>query len=629
MTGEPEREGTAAVGTAAASDRRDGEIREALEQDAEQATSAIDNERRDARHTQNRTDIQRRGAREVQDQVDVRADTQRRDAREVQDQVDVEADTQRRDAREVQDQVNVEADTQRRDAREVQDQVDVQADTQRRDAREAQDQINVRADTQRRDAREAQDQIDVRADTQRRGAREAQDQIETAQDSERRDAQESFDARRDDERRDALEQNVADQQRADELEQANQNLEAFAYTVSHDLRAPLRAMDSYSAILLEEHGPALGAEGRVYAERIQAASQRMGELIAALLRLARLARAEVCLQPVDLGAEAAAVAAELQASEPRRRVRFTIQQPAWVLADRQLIRTVLQNLLGNAWKFTVNEDDAQIELRTMPEGTRTRCYIRDNGAGFDPAQAGKLFTAFQRLHSASEFPGTGIGLASVRQIVERHGGRVRATGATGEGATFSFSLAAASPQPETQTPPAAQPPRPEATLEGRHVRAGYPAVDEERRGGDERGVVAGQERDRGGDLLGLGEPAHRHVHEPALGPLRVGREKLAQQRRVHRPRAQRVDPDPLARELHAELTGHGQHAALGRGVGDLRRGRAHHGDERGGVHDGPAPLRAHVADRFLTAQVHRGQVDLLHPAPGVKPGSKNRIVVRR
>jgi signal transduction histidine kinase len=218
--------------------------------------------------------------------------------------------------------------------------------------------------------------------------------------------------------------------------------------VSHDLRAPLRTISGYSAALLEDSGPSLGAEGRGYAEKILAASQQMGELIEALLRLARLSRAEVCLEPVDLGAEAAAIAAELQAAEPQRRVGFTIQQPAWAMADRPLIRTVLQNLLGNAWKFTSGQDNAQIELGTMPDGdTRTRCYVRDNGVGFDPTQAGRLFNAFQRLHPASQFPGTGIGLASVRQIVERHGGCVQATSAAGEGATFSFTLAATNPAP--------------------------------------------------------------------------------------------------------------------------------------------------------------------------------------
>ena len=407
VTAAPQDEGTAAAGTETASDRRDGEIREALQQGEDQTVGAIASERRDARRTQDRTD------------------TQRRDARDTQEQIDVLADTQRQDARDVQDRINV------------------QADTQRQDAREAQDRIDVQADTQRRDARETQDRIDVQADTQRRDARDAQEQAERTQDSERQDAQDSFDARRAGERREAFEQTVTDHQRADELERANQNLEAFAYSVSHDLRAPLRAMNNYSALLLDEHAPGLGETERGYAENIQAASQQMTQLISALLDLARLARAEVHLQPVDLGAEAAAIAAELQASEPQRRVHFSIQQPALAMADRRLIHTVLQNLLGNAWKFTAGQDNALIELWTTPDGdTSTRCYVRDDGAGFDPAEAGKLFDPFQRMHPASEFPGTGVGLASVRQIVERHGGRVRAVGAVGEGATFSFSLAA-------------------------------------------------------------------------------------------------------------------------------------------------------------------------------------------
>jgi signal transduction histidine kinase len=399
MTGVTERDGTGATGAETASGGHDGQIREVLERDHEQAVAAIASERRDARNAQDRTD------------------------------------------------------TQRQDARDAQDLIDVQADTQRQDARDAQDLIDVQADTQRQDARDAQDLINVQAHTQRRDARDAQDQAETAQDSERQDIQDSFDARRDRERRDAFERNVTDRQQADELEQANQNLEAFAYLVSHHLRAPLQNMSGYSTVLLEDFGPILGVEGRGYAEKIQAASAQMGQLIEALLRLARLSHAEVFLQPVDLGAEAATIAAELQAAEPQRRVGFTIQQPAWVMADRPLIRIVLRNLLSNAWRFTSGQDNAQIELGTRPDGdARTRCYVRDNGAGFDPAQASKLFGAFQRLHAASQIPGTGtgIGLASVRQIVERHGGHVRATGATGEGATFSFTLAATNPAPDSR-----------------------------------------------------------------------------------------------------------------------------------------------------------------------------------
>jgi PAS domain S-box-containing protein len=229
--------------------------------------------------------------------------------------------------------------------------------------------------------------------------------------------------------------------RVRDLERSSQSLESFIYSVSHDLRAPLRALSGYSGILLEEYGGVLGEEGRGYAERIVAVSAQMGQLIDYLLQLSRVSRAELRLQPVDLGAEAARIAEDLQRQEPRRRVCFTIEKPVQALADRQLIRTVLQNLLDNAWKFTSGRDDASIEFGTAPsEDAAVCCYVRDNGAGFDSAYAGKLFQPFQRLHAARDFPGTGTGLASVRQIVERHGGRVWAEGAVGAGATFYFTL---------------------------------------------------------------------------------------------------------------------------------------------------------------------------------------------
>lgn len=229
--------------------------------------------------------------------------------------------------------------------------------------------------------------------------------------------------------------------RADELERSNRNLETFTYSVAHDLRAPLRALGGFSSALVEDCGDDLGEVGRGYAERIQAASEQMAVLIDDLLLLSRVARAEMHLQTVDLGATAAAIAAELQQGSPDRHVRFTIQHPVQARADPTLIRTVLQNLVENAWKFTSGRDGATIEFAAVPSGhAGVCCYVRDNGAGFDPAYADKLFQPFQRLHSASEFPGTGIGLASVRQIVERHGGRVWAEGAVGEGATFHFTL---------------------------------------------------------------------------------------------------------------------------------------------------------------------------------------------
>jgi PAS domain S-box-containing protein len=228
---------------------------------------------------------------------------------------------------------------------------------------------------------------------------------------------------------------------ADDLERANRNLESFTYSVSHDLRAPLRAMGGFSAALLEECGDVLGDDGRGYAERIQAASEQMARLIDDLLHLSGISRAEMNLQTIDLGAEADRIAKELQHDGPDRSVRFVIQRPVWALADLILIRTVLQNLLDNAWKFTSRRDDALIEFGTTPVAdAEVCCYVRDNGAGFDPAYVGKLFTPFQRLHTTREFPGTGVGLASLRQIVERHGGHAWAEGAVGEGATFYFTL---------------------------------------------------------------------------------------------------------------------------------------------------------------------------------------------
>lgn len=229
--------------------------------------------------------------------------------------------------------------------------------------------------------------------------------------------------------------------RATDLEQANGSLEAFTYSVAHDLRAPLRSLAGFSAALLEDCGDGLGEEGRRYAERIQASSERMSALIDDLLELSRVARAEIHLQPVDLGAEVARIAEDLQRSAPDRRVRFIIQDAVWAQADRVLLSSVLENLVGNAWKFTSRQDEALIEFGTAPAGEAgICCYVRDNGAGFDPAYAGKMFRPFERLHSAGEFPGTGVGLASVRQIIERHGGRVWAEGAVGRGATFYFTL---------------------------------------------------------------------------------------------------------------------------------------------------------------------------------------------
>jgi signal transduction histidine kinase/CHASE3 domain sensor protein len=230
--------------------------------------------------------------------------------------------------------------------------------------------------------------------------------------------------------------------RMTELERANQYLETFTYSVSHDLRAPLRGLAGFSAALMEDCGDSLGEDGRDYAERIQAASGRMAALIDDLLHLSRLWRTEIQdVKPVDLSAEVVSIVEELQHTAPERRVRFTIQDGVWAPADRVLIRSVLENLVGNAWKFTGRRDDALIEFGTLPtQEAPVCCFVRDNGAGFDAAYAGKLFVPFERLHTAAEFDGTGVGLASVQQIVERHGGRIWAEGAVGQGATFYFTL---------------------------------------------------------------------------------------------------------------------------------------------------------------------------------------------
>jgi PAS domain S-box-containing protein len=229
--------------------------------------------------------------------------------------------------------------------------------------------------------------------------------------------------------------------RNQEIELANRNLTNFTYFVSHDLRAPLRALAGYSGLLLDECWDALGEDGRGYAEQIAIASKRMSNFIEGLQVLAHATRATMNLQTVDLSAEIDDIAGQLQDEEPGRDVRFIIQPLVKVWADASLIRTVLRNLVQNAWKFTSRRDHALIEFGTTPTGDASVCcYVRDNGVGYDTVNTSALFEPFQKLGSASEFPGTGIGLASVREIVERHGGRAWAEGKIGEGAAFYFTL---------------------------------------------------------------------------------------------------------------------------------------------------------------------------------------------
>jgi light-regulated signal transduction histidine kinase (bacteriophytochrome) len=230
-------------------------------------------------------------------------------------------------------------------------------------------------------------------------------------------------------------------ERTTALEQANKNLESFTSAVSHDLRAPLRALSGFSDALAEEYDDRLDETGRGYTERIKAASERMAVLLDGLLQLSRVSRAGLSARPVDLSAEVAIIAADLRAATPGRAVRFRIQPGVVVMADRTLMRSVLRNLLDNAWKFTSQRDDAVIEFGAAAgEGADNCCYVRDNGVGFDSAYAEKLFAPFQRLHSPQEFPGGGIGLAIVRRVIERHDGRIWAVSILGEGATFFFTL---------------------------------------------------------------------------------------------------------------------------------------------------------------------------------------------
>ncbi|HLT44172.1 MAG TPA: ATP-binding protein, partial [Luteimonas sp.] len=226
------------------------------------------------------------------------------------------------------------------------------------------------------------------------------------------------------------------QARTRELTSANQDLESFAYSVSHDLRAPLRAIDGFSRLLLERHGEAIGEDGREHLVRVRNAAARMGSLIESLLKMARLGRGGLKPAALDLSRMAAEVVAELRSNEPGREVDVVIEPGLSATGDPHLVRNLLENLLANAWKFTRDQVQPRIEVGRDGE----EFFVRDNGAGFPAAYADKLFRPFQRLHAQEQFAGDGIGLASVKRIVERHGGTIRAEGAEGEGATFHFTL---------------------------------------------------------------------------------------------------------------------------------------------------------------------------------------------
>jgi signal transduction histidine kinase len=223
-------------------------------------------------------------------------------------------------------------------------------------------------------------------------------------------------------------------------EAANKELQAFSYSVSHDLRAPLRGIDGFSLALLEDCGEALNEDGRDYLLRIRKATARMGKLIDNLLELARMTRTEMLTEEVNLSGLAEEVAAQCRAADPQRKAVFVITPDLILHGDRILMRALLENLLGNAWKFTSKRMDACIELGADRNNGKSVFFVKDNGAGFDMRYADKLFGVFQRLHDVNEFPGTGVGLATVQRIVIRHGGRVWADSKPGEGATFYFQV---------------------------------------------------------------------------------------------------------------------------------------------------------------------------------------------
>jgi PAS domain S-box-containing protein len=234
--------------------------------------------------------------------------------------------------------------------------------------------------------------------------------------------------------------------RATELEAANHELEAFSYSVSHDLRSPLQNIDSFGQILMEEYANRLDADGRDYVQRLRASCRHMEEIIDALLVLSNMTRHEMAMEHFDLSAVAKAVAAELKQKDPNRLVDWVIAEGLSVEGDSRLLRVALENLLGNAWKFTAKHPRARIEFGALPQSNGARTYfVRDDGAGFDMARVGTLFAPFKRLHDQSQFRGTGIGLATVQRVIQRHRGKIWGEGAVERGATFCFTLTKGAP----------------------------------------------------------------------------------------------------------------------------------------------------------------------------------------
>jgi len=225
-----------------------------------------------------------------------------------------------------------------------------------------------------------------------------------------------------------------------DLEHKNRELESFSYAVSHDLRAPLRRIDSFSRAVLESQGDRLDEAGQRFLSRVREASQHMSQLIDDVLHLSRVTRADLRDQEVDLSSIASLILTRLQESEPERKMDAKVRPGVLVTGDSQLLKIAMENLLENAWKFTAKEPESRIEFGMMQAGGEATYFVRDNGAGFDMTYTDRLFGPFQRLHPQGEFPGNGIGLATVQRIIHRHGGRVWAEGLVGQGATFYFTM---------------------------------------------------------------------------------------------------------------------------------------------------------------------------------------------
>jgi signal transduction histidine kinase len=237
---------------------------------------------------------------------------------------------------------------------------------------------------------------------------------------------------------DELEQRVSE--RTHELLAANRELEAFSYSVSHDLRGPLDAINGFSYLLQSHYAAVQDEQARELVGNIRSSGKRMAELIEALLNLSRVTSSAMRLEWVDLSSVARSIIHELRRSAPDREVEFIAPDETDVYGDAQLLRVLMENLLRNAWKYTSRHETARIEFGAVREGGESTYFVRDDGTGFDPHSADRLFQPFQRLHSKSEFPGNGVGLATVRRIVHRHGGEVWAQGAVEKGATFHFKI---------------------------------------------------------------------------------------------------------------------------------------------------------------------------------------------